>query len=188
MARGVNKVILIGNLGKDPETRSFPSGGMVANVSLATTDNWKDRETGENKSATEWHNLVFRNRLAEIAGQYLRKGSKIYVEGAIRTRKWQDQQGQDRYTTEINVREMQMLDGRDDNGGNWNQSGGGGAFGNQGQGGFNPNQQPQSNNFQQSAPQGGGMQGGQMAPPQNAPVQSPSSVPSTDLGDDDIPF
>ncbi len=117
MARGVNKVILIGNLGRDPETRSFPSGGMVANVSLATTDNWKDRETGELKSATEWHNLVFRNRLAEIAGQYLRKGSKIYVEGAIRTRKWQDQQGQDRYTTEINVREMQMLDGRNDGSG-----------------------------------------------------------------------
>ncbi|PID54897.1 MAG: single-stranded DNA-binding protein [Gammaproteobacteria bacterium] len=175
MARGVNKVILIGNLGRDPETRSFPSGGMVANVSLATTDNWKDRETGELKSATEWHNLVFRNRLAEIAGQYLRKGSKIYVEGAIRTRKWQDQQGQDRYTTEINVREMQMLDGRNDgSGGNWSQSGGG-AFGDQNQGAYSQQSpQHQNNDYQQNAPQGGGM-------------QSPATTPA-DMGDDDIPF
>lgn len=110
---GVNKVILVGNLGKDPEMRSFPDGGQIANTSLATSEKWTDKQSGEKKEATEWHNLVFRNRLAEIAGEYLRKGSKVYIEGAIRTRKWQDQQGQDRYTTEINVREMQMLGGND---------------------------------------------------------------------------
>jgi len=112
MARGVNKVILIGNLGKDPEVRYMPSGGAVANATLATSETWKDKQTGENQERTEWHNVVFFNRLAEIAGEYLKKGSKVYVEGSLRTRKWQDKNGQDRYTTEIVAAEMQMLDGR----------------------------------------------------------------------------
>lgn len=112
MAASVNKVILVGNLGKDPEMRTFPSGGQVANVSLATTRKWKDKQTGELRSETEWHRLVFGGRLAEIAAQYLRKGSQIFVEGSIRTRKWQDQSGQDRYSTEIRVDQMQMLGGR----------------------------------------------------------------------------
>ena len=108
----VNKVILIGNLGKDPEIRSFSNGDQVANVSLATTDKWKDKATGEQREHTEWHRLQFTGRLAEIAGQYLKKGSQIYVEGSIRTRKWQDQSGQDKYSTEIRVDSMQMLGGR----------------------------------------------------------------------------
>ncbi|MDE2148253.1 MAG: single-stranded DNA-binding protein [Gammaproteobacteria bacterium] len=112
MARGVNKVILIGNLGKDPELRSMPSGGAVVNLTLATSDTWKDKTTGEAKERTEWHTIVFFNKLAEIAGQYLKKGSKIYVEGSLRTRKWQDKDGHDRYTTEIVVNDMQMLDSR----------------------------------------------------------------------------
>jgi single-strand DNA-binding protein len=112
MARGINKVILIGNLGKDPETRYLPSGGAVTNVTLATSESWQDKTSGEKKEKTEWHNVVFFNKLGEIAGQYLKKGSKVYVEGSLRTRKWQDKEGQDRYTTEIVANEMQMLDGR----------------------------------------------------------------------------
>jgi single-strand DNA-binding protein len=112
MARGVNKVILIGNLGADPEVRFMPSGGAVANIRVATSETWKDKQTGENQERTEWHSIVFFNRLAEIAGEYLKKGSKVYVEGALRTRKWQDKNGQDRYTTEIVASEMQMLDSR----------------------------------------------------------------------------
>ncbi|MBK1735252.1 single-stranded DNA-binding protein [Halorhodospira abdelmalekii] len=112
MARGVNKVILIGNLGRDPEVRYTASGSAVANVTLATTDVWRDRQSGEQQERTEWHRIVFFNRLGEIAGEYLRKGSKVYVEGRLQTRKWQDQNGQDRYTTEIVANEMQMLDSR----------------------------------------------------------------------------
>jgi single-strand DNA-binding protein len=112
MARGINKVILIGNLGADPETRYMPSGGAVTNVNLATSESWKDKQTGQPQERTEWHRVVFFNRLAEIAAEYLRKGSKVYVEGSLRTRKWQDQSGQDRYTTEIVANEMQMLDSR----------------------------------------------------------------------------
>ncbi len=112
MARGVNKVILIGNLGADPETRYMPSGGAVTNIRLATTDSWKDKQTGERQDRTEWHRVVFFNRLAEIAAEYLRKGSQVYIEGRIQTRKWQGQDGQDRYTTEIVANEMQMLGGR----------------------------------------------------------------------------
>ncbi len=112
MARGVNKVILIGNLGKDPEVRYFPSGDAVANATVATTEAWKDKQTGEQKEATEWHNVVFPGKLGEIAGKYLKKGSKVYVEGSLRTRKWQDKEGKDRYTTEIRVQDMQMLDGK----------------------------------------------------------------------------
>jgi single-strand DNA-binding protein len=112
MARGINKVILIGNLGRDPETRYMPSGGAVTNVTLATSDTWKDKNTGEQQERTEWHRVVFFNRLGEIAGEYLKKGSKVYVEGSLRTRKWQGQDGQDRYTTEIVASEMQMLDSK----------------------------------------------------------------------------
>ena len=114
MARGVNKVILIGNLGADPETRFMPSGGAVTNIRLATSETWKDRQTGQQQERTEWHRVVFFNKLGEIAGEYLKKGSKVYVEGSIRTRKWQGQDGQDRYTTEIVANEMQMLDSRSD--------------------------------------------------------------------------
>ena len=113
MARGINKVILIGNLGGDPEVRySAGSNKAIANITLATTDSWRDRESGEQHERTEWHRVVFFNRLAEIVEQYLRKGSKVYVEGRLQTRKWQDRDGNDRYTTEIVANEMQMLDGR----------------------------------------------------------------------------
>ena len=112
----VNKVILVGNLGRDPEIKVFPSGDQVANVTVATTDKWKDKQSGEMKEHTEWHRLVFNGRLAEIVGQYLRKGSQIYVEGSIRTRKWTDQNGQDRYSTEIRVDQMQMLGGKSEGG------------------------------------------------------------------------
>ena len=108
----VNKVILVGNLGRDPEMRTFPSGDQVANVTLATTDKWRDKQSGEPREHTEWHRLVFNGKLAEIAGQYLKKGSAVYIEGRIRTRKWQDKEGQERYTTEIEASEMQMLGGR----------------------------------------------------------------------------
>jgi len=112
MARGINKVILIGNLGADPEVKYMPSGDPVTTVRLATSESWKDKSTGENVEKTEWHRVVFFKRLAEIAGEYLKKGSKVYVEGRLQTRKWQGQDGQDRYTTEIVANEMQMLDGR----------------------------------------------------------------------------
>jgi len=112
MARGINKVILVGHLGKDPEVRYMASGGAVCNVTVATSEAWKDKQTGEQKERTEWHNVVFYNRLAEIAGEYLRKGSQVYVEGRLQTRKWQDKSGNDRYTTEIIASEMQMLGGR----------------------------------------------------------------------------
>lgn len=117
MARGINKVILIGNLGQDPDTRYMPSGGAVTNINIATSESWKDKQTGEQKERTEWHRVVFFNRLAEIAGEYLRKGSKVYIEGSLRTRKWQGQDGQDRYTTEIVAGEMQMLDSQGGNSG-----------------------------------------------------------------------
>jgi single-strand DNA-binding protein len=110
--RGINKVILVGNLGNEPEHRVLPSGGGVTNISIATSESWKDKSTGQMQERTEWHRVVFFNRLAEIAAEYLRKGSKVYIEGALRTRKWQDQSGQDRYTTEIVANEMQMLDSR----------------------------------------------------------------------------
>jgi len=163
----VNKVILIGNLGQDPEVKYMPSGGAVANISIATTENWKDKASGEKKEKTEWHRVVFFNRLAEIVGEYLRKGSSVYIEGQLRTRKWQDQSGADRYSTEIVAREMTMLGGKSGGGsGDFNapaQSQGG-----QQQGGGAPQQQaPQ----QQSA-----------APQQSAPPQS------FDNFDDDIPF
>ncbi len=116
MARGVNKVILIGNLGADPDTKYTASGTAITNISIATKDSWKDKQTGENQERTEWHRVVFFNRLAEIAGEYLRKGSQVYVEGRLQTRKWQDQNGQDRYSTEIVGNEMQMLGSREGGG------------------------------------------------------------------------
>lgn len=114
MARGINKVIIVGNLGGDPEVRYMPSGSAVTNITVATSESWKDKQTGQQQERREWHKIIFFNKLAEIAGEYLRKGSKVYVEGSLRTRKWQDQSGQDRYTTEIVASEMQMLDSKQD--------------------------------------------------------------------------
>jgi single-strand DNA-binding protein len=174
----INKVILVGNLGQDPEVKYMPSGGAVTNISIATTDSWKDKSTGEKKENTEWHRVVFFNRLAEIVGEYLRKGSQIYVEGNLRTRKWQDQNGVDKYTTEIVAREMQMLGGR---------AGGSSDFA--------PSQQSQqSQQPQQAQSQGGGghQQQGGGAPQQSQqsqPSQQQSAPPQNfDNFDDDIPF
>jgi single-strand DNA-binding protein len=122
MARGVNKVILVGNLGKDPETRYMPNGKAVTNFSIATSESWTDKSSGDKQERTEWHNIVMFEKLAEIAAEYLRKGSQVYVEGSLRTRKWQDKEGKDRYTTEIVARDMQMLGGRGGTG-----AGGGGS-------------------------------------------------------------
>jgi len=158
MARGINKVILIGNLGQDPEVKYMPNGGAVTNVTVATSESWKDKSTGEQKENTEWHRVVFFRRLAEIAGEYLKKGSKVYIEGKLQTRKWQDQSGNDRYTTEIIANEMQMLDSR----------GGGGGGGSGG-------------NFNQSPSQSSG------AAPQQQPATAPAGGGMGDF-DDDIPF
>jgi len=127
MARGVNKVILIGHLGADPETRAMPSGATVANLRIATTESWKDKQSGEQQERTEWHRVALFGRLGEIAGEYLRKGSQVYIEGTLRTRKWQDKQGNERYSTEIIGNEMQMLGGRGGGGGGGGAPGGGGA-------------------------------------------------------------
>jgi len=157
MARGVNKVILIGNLGKDPEMKSFPNGDAYCNLTLATSESWTDKASGEKKERTEWHNLVFTRKLAEIVGQYLKKGSKIYVEGSLRTRKWQDKEGHDRYTTEIQVNDMQMLDGRGGAGGG-DDFGGGSYGGSRGAGGGSsaPRERAPSRSAPAPAPQGGG--------------------------------
>jgi single-strand DNA-binding protein len=161
MARGINKVILIGNLGNDPEQKSMPNGNAVTNISVATAESWKDKQTGQQQERTEWHRVVFFNRLAEIAGQYLSKGSKVYIEGSLRTRKWQDQSGADRYSTEIIASEMQMLDSRGDQGGGYSQPA--------------PRQQaPQKQAPQQSAPQ--------------QPQQPAAPAGNFDDFDDDIPF
>jgi single-strand DNA-binding protein len=162
MARGINKVILIGNLGADPETRAMPSGMTVANIRVATSENWKDKQSGENKERTEWHNVAMFGRLGEIAGEYLKKGSKVYIEGSLRTRKWQDKSGNDRYTTEIIANEMQMLDSR---GGGGMGGGGGGDFGGGagGGGGGSRGRQQSSNppdDYDQGGPPSGGGGGG----------------------------
>lgn len=142
-SRGINKVILVGNLGADPENRMSQAGNAITNISIATSESWKDKNTGQQQERTEWHRVVFFNRLAEVAAEYLRKGSKVYVEGALRTRKWQDQSGQDRYTTEVVGSEMQMLDSRN-SGGDDSYGGGGGmqpapkAQPQPGGGGFDP--------------------------------------------------
>ena len=184
MARGINKVIIVGNIGQDPEVKYMPSGGAVTNVSIATSETWKDKNTGQPQERTEWHRVVFFNRLGEIAGEYLKKGSKVYVEGSLRTRKWQAQDGTDRYTTEIVASEMQMLDGRGDNqggagqgGGNYNQDQ---QYGGAPQGGGAP--APQANRPAQAAAAAGGFAGA--APAHSAP-QQPAGF---DSFDDDIPF
>lgn len=141
-SRGINKVIIVGNLGQDPEVRFMPNGSAVANFTVATSETWKDKQTGEQKEKTEWHRIVIYQRLAEVAGEYLKKGSKVYIEGRLQTRKWQNQQGVDQYTTEIVANEMQMLDSR----------GAGGAP----QGGFQQSAPQQSGGFQQPAPQQAG--------------------------------
>ena len=165
-SRGVNKVILVGNLGNDPETRFFPDGGAVTNASIATSETWKDKQTGQMQEKTEWHRVVFRDRgnfrLGQIAGEYLKKGSKVYVEGRLQTRKWQDKAGVDHYTTEVLANEMQMLDSR-----NAGQGQGGGYGGDD----AGSNQAPQP---QRAA----------------APAKPPAAAPESDFGsfDDDIPF
>jgi single-strand DNA-binding protein len=156
MARGINKVIVVGNLGNDPDTRYMPSGGAVTNISIATSESWKDKQTGEQKERTEWHKVAMFGRLAEIAAEYLRKGSQVYIEGKLRTRKWQDRDGNDRYTTEIIADEMQMLGGR------------GGAGGGAGSGGGNFGGQQSS---------GGGQQGGNNPPPQSSPDDFDDDIP-----------
>ncbi|MBP6893493.1 MAG: single-stranded DNA-binding protein [Gammaproteobacteria bacterium] len=190
----VNKVILVGNLGRDPETRTFPSGDQVCNVTLATTDRWKDKQSGEMREATEWHRLVFNGRLAEIAAQYLRKGSQIYVEGAIRTRKYTDKDGVEKYATDIRVDQMQMLGSRQGMGGPGGGPGGGGGgddeYGMGGGGGGGGGGYGGGN---------GGGGGGGYAPraaaaprapaPRPAPAPAPSRAPTGfDDMDDDIPF
>ena len=135
MARGINKVIIVGNLGADPDTRYMPSGGAVTNLSVATSESWRDKETGDQTERTEWHRVAMFNRLAEIAGEYLHKGSQVYIEGRLRTRKWQDKEGNDRYTTEIVADQMQMLGGR---------GGGMGAGGSSSQRSSQPSQAAQS--------------------------------------------
>lgn len=174
-SRGVNKVILVGNLGQDPEVRYMPNGGAVANITLATSESWRDKQTGENKENTEWHRVVLFGKLAEIAGEYLRKGSQVYIEGQLRTRKWQDQSGQERYTTEIVVNvggTMQMLGGRQQGG-----NAGASAQGNSNNNGWGQPQQPQGNNNQPSD--------GAQQQPQSAPAGN--NEPPMDF-DDDIPF
>jgi single-strand DNA-binding protein len=195
MARGVNKVILIGNLGADPETRFMPSGGAVTNVRLATSESWKDRQSGQMQERTEWHRLTMYRRLAEIAGEYLKKGSQIYVEGKLQTRKWQDQSGQDRYTTEIIVDQMQMLGGRGGEGGGGNAGGGYQRPQNNQQGGYQQQGGQSQGGYQQQGGQnqGGQNQGGYQQPApnqgggQSQPKQPPMAEPDFDF-DDDIPF
>jgi single-strand DNA-binding protein len=160
MARGINKVILIGNLGQDPDTKAMPSGMTVCNLRIATSESWKDKQTGEMKEQTEWHSVAMFGRLAEIAGEYLRKGSQVYIEGRLRTRKWQDKEGKDRYTTEIVANEMQMLG-----------SGGRGGMGGEGRG-------------EPRAAAAGGGRGGEGG----GGYEGPRSGGSSDQFDDDIPF
>ena len=181
----INKVIIVGNLGRDPEMRTFPSGDQVANVTIATTDKWKDKQTGEMKEATEWHRVVFNGRLAEIVGQYLRKGSQVYVEGSLRTRKWTDQAGIEKYSTEIRADQMQMLGGRQGMGGQGGGHDDGGGYGGDAGGGYD--QAPR-----RAAPAPAPMQQRPAAPaprPASAPVaQAPRAASGFDDMDDDIPF
>lgn len=185
MARGINKVILVGNVGADPEVRYMPNGNPVANLSIATSEAWKDKQTGERQERTEWHRTVLFNRLAEITSEYIRKGSKVYVEGSLRTRKWQDQSGADRYTTEIVVSDLQMLDSRTTNA----PMAGGFDNANMGQ----PSPQQHSSPYQASPPQQAAQSFNQQphtAPEQQAPYQgSTQQQPAAvDNFDDDIPF
>jgi len=168
MARGINKVILVGNLGRDPETRYMPSGGAVTNVSIATSKGWKDRDSGEQKERTEWHRIVFFNKLAEIAGEYLKRGSKVYIEGELRTRDW-EKDGQKHYTTEVVASEMQMLDSRGEMGGGGSPSGE--------QSGGHGDDRPFSSGSGDSQAVGAG----------SSPADDFGPPPSDDF-DDDIPF
>jgi single-strand DNA-binding protein len=170
----VNKVILVGNLGKDPETRYAPSGDAICNVTLATTDSWKDKATGEKKELTEWHRVVFFGKLAEIAGQYLKKGRQVYVEGSLRTRKWQDQNGQDRYTTEIRADTMQMLGSR--------EGAGSGDFRGGESGGYDSGGYDSAPSTPSPARSGG------QSRPASAPAQAPAKSSGFGDFDDDIPF
>lgn len=168
----VNKVILVGNLGKDPDVRYLPDGGAVVNLALATSSNWKDKNTGEKREETEWHRVVIYGRLAEIAGEYCKKGRSVYIEGRLKTRKWQDQSGVDKYTTEIIADQMQLLGGRESGGG------GGSSMGN-------------AEDFDQSQPSGrssGGNSGGGSSMRSSAPAQQRSAPQSVADLDDDIPF
>ncbi|OIQ45412.1 MAG: single-stranded DNA-binding protein [Roseobacter sp. MedPE-SW] len=172
MAGSVNKVILIGNLGRDPEVRSFQNGGKVCNLRIATSENWKDRNTGERRERTEWHSVaIFSEGLVRVAEQYLRKGSKVYIEGQLQTRKWQDQSGNDRYSTEVVLQgfgaTLTMLDGRGEGGG----SGGGGGYG----GGQDSGYSGGGGGYDSGSQQGGGFGGG-------------NSGPSHNIDDDEIPF
>lgn len=183
---GVNKVIIVGRLGNDPEMRTMPNGDAVANISVATSEVWNDKTTGERREVTEWHRIVLFRRNAEVAGQYLRKGSQVYVEGKLKTRKWQDQNGQDRYTTEIQGDSLTMLGGRNDSEGgfsgnqggqsNWNQAPKSNTYN---QGGYSDNY-AQPNNFNGSAP-------APKSQPQ-AKSKAPQAEPPMDNFDDDIPF
>ncbi|MGR5060422.1 single-stranded DNA-binding protein [Vibrio rotiferianus] len=179
-SRGINKVILVGNLGNDPEIRYMPNGGAVANITIATSESWRDKATGEQREKTEWHRVALFGKLAEVAGEYLRKGSQVYVEGQLQTRKWQDQNGQDRYTTEVVVQGfngvMQMLGGRAQGGA---PMGGGQQQQQQQQGGWGQPQQPAQQQY--NAPQ--------QQPQQQAPQQPQQQYnePPMDF-DDDIPF
>lgn len=168
----VNKVILVGNLGRDPETRYAPSGGAICNITIATSRNWKDKTTGERKEETEWHRVVFYDRLAEIAGEYLKKGRSVYVEGRLKTRKWQDKDGIEKYTTEIIAEEMQLLGSREGGGGGGDLGGGGGggASAGGGAGGYSREREP--------APVAARSGGGGAKKP----------APDFDDMDDDIPF
>ena len=175
MAGSVNKVIIVGNLGRDPEVRTFQNGGKVCNLRIATSENWKDRNTGERREKTEWHSVaIFSEPLARIAEQYLKKGSKVYIEGQLETRKWQDQSGQDRYTTEIVLRpyrgELTLLDGRGEGGGSG--GGGGGSYGGDSGGG----------DYGRDYGGGGGDYGGP-----SGGGGGPARAPSRDI-DDEIPF
>ncbi len=170
----VNKVIIVGNLGKDPEMRSFPNGDQIANVTIATTDKWKDKQTGEAKEATEWHRVAFGGRLAEIAGQYLRKGSQVYIEGSLRTRKWTDKDGIEKYTTEIRADQMQMLGSRQGMGGGGGDEGGAG-----GGGGYEARRAPAAAAPRAPAP---------MAARPAAPAAAARAPSGFDDMDDDIPF
>ncbi|MEM8815394.1 MAG: single-stranded DNA-binding protein [Pseudomonadota bacterium] len=152
MARGINKVIIVGNLGQDPDTRYMPSGGAVTNFTVATNESWKDKQTGEQKDRTEWHKIAMFGRLAEIAAEYLRKGSQVYVEGKLRTRKWQDRDGNDRYTTEIVADEMQMLGGRGGGGGMGGGMSGGSGGGDPGPGSSPPARKPAPDDFDDDIP------------------------------------
>lgn len=166
----INKVILIGNLGRDPEVRYTPNGAAVCNVSVATTRNWKDKNSGDKVEETEWHRVVFYDRLAEIAGEYLKKGRPVYVEGRLKTRKWQDKDGKDNYTTEIVAEQMQLLGGR--------EGGGGGGYGGGNQGG--------GDDFNQEAPSRPATR--PAAGQRPAPAPAPKSSTGFDDMDDDIPF